>query len=79
MNISKNSNFIYQNNFVKNKDQAIDKCNNQWDNGSFGNYWSDYIDVDEDGNGIWDNPRDIAGGNNKDRFPLVNPIREISN
>ncbi|HEC81693.1 MAG TPA: hypothetical protein ENI42_04650 [Thermoplasmatales archaeon] len=69
-----NSNLIYLNNFKRNIHQAYDECSNRWDNGSIGNYWSDYKDMDNDGDGIYDHPYRVDGGNNKDMFPLVNPV-----
>lgn len=77
LNISyfSNNNLIYQNNFIKNRKPAYDECSNQWDNGTNGNYWSDYKDVDGNSDGIWDHPRSIPGGDNKDRYPLVNPFK----
>jgi len=44
-----------------------------WDCGSYGNYWSDYTGIDEDGDGIGNTPYQIPGGNNKDRYPLMEP------
>jgi len=43
---------------------------NVWDNGVYGNYWDDYIGVDNDGNGIGDTPY-IIDENNIDRYPLM--------
>mgnify|MGYP001772911850 CR=1 FL=1 len=76
------SNIIYHNNFINNTQQAYDAAwsmfryllslFNIWDNGSSGNYWSNYVDVDKDNNGIWDHPY-VIDKNNKDRYPLVKP------
>ncbi len=68
-----NGNVIYKNNFVRNKKHGFDEDTNQWDNGSYGNYWSDFEDVDENKDGIWDHQRQISGGCSIDRYPLVNP------
>jgi parallel beta-helix repeat protein len=47
---SSQNNQIYHNNIINNADQADDDSNNmnQWDNGypSGGNYWSDYVGID---------------------------------
>lgn len=77
---SSNENIIYLNNFKQNSEysaNATDEVVNQWDNGIIGNYWDDYIDKYPDAiqkMGIWDTPYDIPLLENKDRFPLVNPV-----
>jgi len=72
------TNLIHHNNFV-NDENADDTCSNTWDDGSEGNYWSDYTGVDVDPeDGIGDTPYDIPGGSNQDRFPLMNIDDTIS-
>jgi nitrous oxidase accessory protein NosD len=44
-----------------------------WDNSTFGNYWDDYSGMDDDQDGIGDTPY-IIDENNKDNYPLMNPI-----
>jgi len=70
-----NDNLFYHNNFIDNTRGAYDECINFWnkDYPSGGNYWSDYIGVDIDGDGIGDKPYNISGGNNKDYYPLMEP------
>jgi parallel beta-helix repeat protein len=46
---------------------------NSWDNGSFGNYWSDYGGLDANGDGIVDSPYYI-NPTNQDNYPLVSPV-----
>ncbi|UCF12312.1 MAG: right-handed parallel beta-helix repeat-containing protein [Thermoplasmatales archaeon] len=67
------NNIIYYNTFKQNSEwNARDDVVNQWDNGSFGNYWDDYTGLDNDSDGIGDIPYNISGGNNQDRYPLMN-------
>lgn len=42
----------------------------RWDDGSVGNYWSDYTGKDYNGDGIGDTPY-IIDANNKDNYPIV--------
>ncbi|MFX1426760.1 MAG: right-handed parallel beta-helix repeat-containing protein, partial [Promethearchaeota archaeon] len=61
-----NNNLIYGNYFIKNGDHAYDSgFNNNWDNGSLGNYYDDYT-----GSG----PYIISGSaGSEDYFPMFNP------
>ena len=60
-------NFISQN-YRNSKDLGV---NNHWDNGTIGNYWSDYGGVDFDDNGIGDTPYSIPGSANAvDNYPI---------
>jgi len=70
------NNTIYHNNFINNVDNAVDRGSNIWDDGKFGNYWSNYMYKYPDAKklflkGIWDTPFKIAGGDNKDNCPLI--------
>jgi len=72
------NNYIYHNNFKSNRHQAYDDAANIWDDGypSGGNYWSDYIGSDDDGDGIGDSPYEILDGINTDQYPLMAPYSE---
>jgi parallel beta-helix repeat protein len=69
-------NTIFYNNFVSNKDQTYtDGLANKWDNGSVGNYWSDYMArypnaVQVDSSGVWNTPY-VIDANNTDHYPLM--------
>jgi nitrous oxidase accessory protein NosD len=75
-------NILYHNSFVNNTDHVYDcECTdphtiqhlNIWDNGTSGNYWSNYTGVDADGNGIGDTPHQISG-DDVDVCPLMAPL-----
>ncbi len=66
---------IYLNWFIDNGIQAYDNVvgqNNNWDNGTIGNFWNDYSGVDTDDDGIGDDPYIIGGdsGGNQDNYPI---------
>jgi hypothetical protein len=80
---SAHDNLIYSNNFVNNTENVqndmvtagfnITVAVNSWDNGTAGNYWSNYNGTDNDGDGIGDTPY-IIDEQNKDNYPLMNPV-----
>ena len=45
---------------------------NSWDNGTVGNYWSDYDGTDNNGDGIGDTPY-VFDDTNQDNYPLTKP------
>ena len=76
------NNTIYENNFVNNQKDMDDAHSvlpiyeisvNDWDNGSRGNYWSNYNGTDNDGDGIGDTPHFVYE-NNQDNYPLMSPV-----
>ncbi|MCK5604022.1 right-handed parallel beta-helix repeat-containing protein, partial [Candidatus Pacearchaeota archaeon] len=77
-----NNNTLYQNNITENRDMfseisnVFDEGNNNWDNGTIGNLYSDFDTSDEgcndiDINGICDSNYSIPGGLNVDRYPIA--------
>jgi len=67
------NNLIYSNFFFDNVNQAQDfGSNNQWNNSLIGNYWSDYVGVDANDDGIGDTPYNIQGpAGSQDNYPLM--------
>jgi parallel beta-helix repeat protein len=75
-------NVLYHNSFVNNTRQVYDcECTdphtiqhlNIWDNGTSGNYWSDYTGTDADKDGIGDAPYQVSS-DDVDTYPLMAPI-----
>lgn len=66
------NNLIYYNNFIENGINARDNgVDNDWDNGTIGNYWDDYSGVDNNDDGIGDTPYIISGtAGAQDNFPI---------
>ena len=68
------NNRIYLNNFINNTIQAVTvNSKNTWDNGTHGNYWSDYRGVDRDSDMVGDEPY-IIDKENIDNHPLLYTI-----
>ena len=66
-------NLFYHNNFINNPIQIFDNntsSENTWDNGSKGNYWSNYNGTDNDSDRIGDTPY-VIDQNNQDNYPLM--------
>jgi nitrous oxidase accessory protein NosD len=81
-----NNIMFFSNNFVNNSKQVFNEnealgwstATEQWDNGTLGNYWSDYQTryphaTEIGGSGIENMPYSIFA-NNADNYPLVKPI-----
>jgi len=63
---------IYLNNFIGNS-KHVTANSGKFDDGFIGNYWDDYVDVDSDSDGIWDNPYNVYK-DIYDNYSLVNPV-----
>ena len=65
-------NIFYNNSFINNDINARDDgINNNWDNGTLGNYWDDYSGNDKNDDGIGDIPYNISGfAGSVDNFPI---------
>ena len=74
-------NQVFNNNIVDNDLQVlVDPISDivSWDNGTQGNYWSDYEDrypqaIEMDDAGIWKTPY-VIDENNQDNYPLMQPV-----
>jgi hypothetical protein len=91
-------NLIYCNNFIRNNLTflneavfigdtgvlAVPAIVNVWDNGTVGNYWSDYNGTDANDDGIGetacfiDDNYPLEGANDTDHYPLMNPVNITS-
>ena len=70
INSESNNNIIYLNHFSNNiVNNARDLSSNNWNRNAYGNFWDDYNDYDNNGDGIGDNPY-IIDSNSKDFYPL---------
>ena len=79
-------NLIYYNNFINNTIQFLSqlvvgypRLVDMWDNGTVGNFWSDYNGIDANGDGIGDAPYYVydqtqSAVNDTDNHPLMLPI-----
>jgi parallel beta-helix repeat protein len=76
-------NFFLQNNFVGNNQTLYDLAGayqvnsppstNIWDNGTSGNYWSTYMGIDADGDGVGDSGF-VVYAKNTDNHPLMQAV-----
>lgn len=68
---------VFNNNFVNNTVQAFtdEDSKSFWDNGSIGNFWSDYNGTDLNGDSVGDTPY-VVNGDNQDNYPLMMQLKE---
>ena len=68
---------VFYNAIINNTHQAYDYGSQSWDNGSIGNYWSDYNGTDSNNDDIGDSPYYIDN-DSVDRYPLMyNPFADM--
>jgi len=66
---------LHHNNFANNTNNAFSLSSTSiWDDGTEGNWWSDYKGTDANHDGIGDTPYTVDAGD-IDRFPLVRPLK----
>jgi hypothetical protein len=75
-------NSVCHNNFVNNTGQIIitlakNLILNTWDRNGEGNYWSDHVNPDSDGNGIVDTPK-VFNMINQDNYPLAGSFSDFA-
>ncbi|GAG93980.1 unnamed protein product, partial [marine sediment metagenome] len=74
LNITVNcsDNIVYNNSFSRNLKNSVDNgTNNHWNNSLIGNYWSNYMEIDWNDDGIGDTPFEIWGSaGSKDFLPI---------
>jgi parallel beta-helix repeat protein len=78
-----NNNVFYNNDFINREQVAVIPKSEStsklgglvetWDDGSVGNYWSDYIGTDSNGDEVGDTPYTIDS-QNTDHYPLMAPV-----
>lgn len=72
-----NGNIIFHNNIINNTCQSvIINSTSIWANDFEGNYWSNYVGVDADQDGIGDNPH-VIDANNTDNYPLMGTFSDF--
>jgi len=71
------NNSFYLNNFVSNYNDVVGWTGavegDFWDNGTVGNFWSDYVGFDGDGDGVGDTPY-VINDHCRDGHPLMAPF-----
>ena len=76
LNEAAHYNTIYGNDFIDNGQHAYDSTDkNYWYNPEIkkGNYWMDYVCIEDNDNGVGNFPYNITGGNAQDIYPSIEP------
>jgi parallel beta-helix repeat protein len=69
--------FFYNNLYGNTQSQAYDNNVNTWDDGTHGNYYSDYNGTDTNGDGVGDTPYAIPDVSNLDHYPKMLPYPNL--
>jgi nitrous oxidase accessory protein NosD len=78
INVESGTQIAYHNNFLENAQNAkTNSTTSLWDDGTEGNYWSDYAGHDFNLDGIGDSPY-FMDENNQDNFPLLGALNHES-
>src|SRR5437867_3857194 len=64
---------VLRNNLENNANQVRDAGASAWDNGTAGNFWSDYTGTDANGDGFGDTPY-VIDADSQDNHPYVAPV-----
>ena len=81
------NNYIHHNNFYVDLGDLEEIISGEKSSGNYwyddmskeGNYWIGYDGSDSNGDGIIDTPYDVPGTNDKDLYPLKNPVSSAGN
>jgi len=71
--LNSTNNLFHHNNFKNNQKQVQDDGTNRFDDGTDGNYWSDYIGFDLNKDGKGDLPY-LISFTDRDNHPLIKPV-----
>jgi len=71
--LNSTNNLFHHNNFKSNKKQVQDDGTNRFDDGTDGNYWSDYIGIDLNKDGKGDLPY-LISFTDRDSHPFMKPV-----
>jgi len=67
---------MIRNSLIENPNHVYDNRANQFDDGAYGNYWSDYTGTDTNGDWIGETPY-LIDTDSMDNYPIMNLIRPL--